>query len=73
MKFWDKVHSCKHEWSGDYTDGGACGTPYCEWYEERCKKCGVYKVICDCGLMDGFSGWPEKRWNRFYRKRKYKK
>lgn len=62
-KFWDKVEKCEHE-LGEYSDGGACWTPYCSWSEYRCKKCGVYVTSCGCHFEDGMSGWPRRRWMR---------
>lgn len=67
MTFWQKVDACQHEWT-DYHAQGPCGTPYCDWHEEHCRKCGVYKVTCDCGACNGFSGWPWRRLSRLWNK-----
>jgi hypothetical protein len=71
-KFWDKVNKCRHEnLSPDYYEYVPCSTPYCGGYEVHCLDCGVYITKCDCGSINGMSGWPDKRWRRQERKKRY--
>ena len=64
--FRDKVQKCKHErLSPDYLDDIACSTPYCRGYETHCLDCGAYITKCECGYLNGISGWPEKRHNPY--------
>lgn len=68
---WDKVSKCKHENLYDYSEYETCWTPLCGTaYEYHCRDCGVFFVKCACGFCDGMSGWSDKRWNRFYKKRR---
>ena len=32
-----------------------CDTPYCNWSEVHCSKCGVYRKRCCCGFSDSLS------------------
>jgi hypothetical protein len=63
-----KANRCKHKWSPNYHDGGSCETPYCQWGESHCLKCGVYEITCLCGFCSGMSGEPRKRAERRNRK-----
>jgi len=69
---WEKINNCEHEWT-DYFDGGVCATPYCSWSETHCKICGIYKMKCGCGFMNGLSGEPYKKVINRKRKKLYKK
>lgn len=65
-KFWKRVWNCKHKnLSQNYYELYGCGTDYCDAVETRCKDCGVYIMKCGCDFMNGFSGWPEKRWRKY--------
>lgn len=67
MKFWERVHRCKHrdqDLSRDYYVSISCMTPYCQGHESHCLKCGVYIGECLCMSNNGMSGWPYKRWAR---------
>ena len=66
-KFWEKVHSCKHEHlDTNYHRYIPCGTPYCGGSESHCLDCGVYITECYCGFNNGMSGWPLSRWTKKY-------
>lgn len=67
-KRWEQISACQHDWS-DYYDSGNCATPYCEWHETRCRKCGIYSRTCGCGFEAGLSGEPRKREMKRLRKR----
>ncbi len=70
MKFWDKVDKCKHEnLSPDYYEPIYCDTPYCGGDESHCLSCGVFIATCGCQSCNGLSGWPEKRWKKYYKKK----
>jgi len=70
--FWNKVIKCHHIYHPNYIDNLTCNTPYCSGYEVHCAQCGVYITKCDCGYLNGISGWPEKRWRKFSRKQEKK-
>lgn len=62
MKFWDKVHKCKHKRiSENYLQLLGCSTPGCGGYESHCLACGVFISDCPCGCESGMSGWSYKR------------
>lgn len=69
-KRWNEIACCRHEWS-DYFDSGNCATPYCEWTEQRCLKCGIYSRSCRCGFEAGLSGEPRKREMNRERKKQF--
>ena len=66
-KFWGKVEKCNHDWDDNYCEFVYCPTPYCSGTEIHCLKCDVFKVECGCHFCDGLSGWPNQRWQKFYR------
>ena len=67
---WKKVKKCKHtNLSPDYLGHIYCDTPYCEGSEYHCLDCGVFISKCGCGSNNGRSGWPNKRWNKLYKKK----
>ena len=67
---WNKVEKCKHKnLSPNYLDPIYCGTPYCEGDEVHCLDCGVFISTCGCGSWNGTSGWPNKRWNKLYKRK----
>lgn len=66
-EFWKKVTKCKHKnLSPDYCESVYCDTPYCGGYEVHCLDCGAYISKCGCGCCNDVSGWPQKRWHKFY-------
>ena len=70
--FWDKVDKCKHEnFYPNYYVGLGCSTPYCSGYEVHCSDCGAYISQCGCNYNNGISGWSDKRF-RSYEKKKAK-
>ena len=61
---------CKHEnLSPNYLDSFSCPTPYCNSREVHCMDCGRFITSCGCMCNNGESGWPEKRWIKFRRKK----
>jgi hypothetical protein len=71
-KFWDKVIKCKHEHlNPNYWEYIYCPTPYCSGHEVHCLDCGVFITKCGCGSNNGMSGWPERRWIRFEKKKRW--
>lgn len=56
--FWNKVAGCKHEnLNPDYFEEESCGTPTCSGATNRCMDCEVYITECQCGYLNGMSGW----------------
>jgi hypothetical protein len=65
--FWNKVDQCEHKnISPDYLEYLNCT---CQGTEFHCLDCGVYKANCQCGEMQGQSGWPYQRWKTYYYKK----
>ena len=71
-KFWHVVEKCDHKnLSPNYCEHIYCETPYCSGIEEHCLDCGIYLSDCGCHSNQGISGWSNKRWLNFYRKKKW--
>ena len=67
---WSVVESCKHDGCVDSTYRSiSCGTPYCEGYTYYCRDCHTYVTRCQCGFLNGNSGWSEARYRKFWHKK----
>ena len=69
IDFWERVVTCKHEWSRSYFVSWTCMVELCYGHEVHCTKCGVYESSCGCGCCNGQSGCSNKWWITTNRKR----
>lgn len=69
--FWDRVANCPHKHlSNHYGPSIHCDTYDCSGMEFHCLDCGVYISECQCGSNNGMSGWSQKRWKNYAKKKK---
>jgi hypothetical protein len=65
---------CKHErLSPDHYVPVSCGNEHLGCFggrESHCLDCGLFIVDDPCFSTSGESGWPERRWRNYWRKKR---